>query len=897
LSTTIAIRRALPRLPALGRGAAREQALVAGGQLVSGVGNMAFALVAARLLAPGAFAELAAFLALFLLIYLPARSLSAGSALTPELTASARRRTLQLGLLGSAAVLAAGIPFAAALRLPVELVAILATTPPLAGLLALERGRLFGERRHRMVTATLVAEPAVRLTGGVALALSWGAVGAALGVVAGSLVAYMVARLAGRTVEAEAPPAPDERAVERSRAAVVAFLFLAVIQAQDVVFANATLGGFEAARFAVLSTLGGIAAFATTTVPLVLLPQARAGDRGALRAAIWAAALLGGAAIIPFLIAPEQLLELTFGERYGSLAELAAPYLLAMALLGVARVLAANATAAGARGVSAGIALVAALQLGLLFAIGDSASGVAYATLISTAVLTVGLAGAEVARLRLVRTPATVTFEAPASSVPAPPRWRAPALLAALVAAGVGLRLLADRSLWLDEATTWYQSQLPFDVLLHDLRTTDVHPPGHHALVWLSVRAFGDSEVALRLPSMIAGAALVPMLFVAGRALFDRRTGLIAATLGTLAPVLVWYSEEARMYAQLMLLAVVAVWALHQAIETERFRYWTVYALAAAAMVWTHYFAALIVIVLQVAIVVMALRLRRERDSIRRLVTGGVFASVALVAAVAPLVPFALDQFMANEAAGKGFSQPAAAGGAVDAQVSVYGALTNGIWALWGYHSDATMARLTALWPMLILLALLVLGRGRSRPGYLLVACVAVPALLLTAIGIAKPFLFELRYGLAAVPLMVLLIAAAVSEWPNTALGRWALGGLVAATMAVGLVDQQLNGSNPRVYDFEGALSEISEKAEPGDVVVYDPEVLNNVIQYYAPGLEKGRLVRGVPDDAERVFLLSSFRDKPENVQATKAAVARLREERELVDRFAYPQVRVWLFQ
>ncbi|MGH2985659.1 MAG: glycosyltransferase family 39 protein, partial [Solirubrobacterales bacterium] len=482
----------------------------------------------------------------------------------------------------------------------------------------------------------------------------------------------------------------------------------------------------------------------------------------------------------------------------------------------------------------------------------------------------------------------------------APWRWRVPLILLGLVVAGIGIRLLADRSLWLDEATTWYQSRLPFGVLLENLRTTDVHPPGHHALVWLSVRAFGEGELALRIPSLLAGAALIPMLFVAGRALFDRRTGLIAAAIGTVAPILVWYSGEARMYAQLMLLAVVAVWALHRAVETGAWPYWIAYAGAAAAMIWTQYFAALIVGVLQVALVVMVARATRtgESKSRWRLPVGGLLATVAVALALVLLAPFALDQFVANEAAGRGFNQPAQAGGAVDSQVSLYGALTNGIWALWGYHSNATMAQLTALWPLLILLALLVLGRGRSRAVYLLCACVAVPALLLTALSIPKPFLFELRYSLTAVPLLVLLIAAAVSRWPSGALGRWALGGLVVATMAIGVTDQQLNGSNPRVYDFGGALGAVSERAQTGDVLVYDPEELNNVIEYYAPRLQASRLSgAGVPSDAGRVFLLSSFRQKQENLDATQAAVSRLRERRELVEKFTFPQVRVWLFE
>jgi hypothetical protein len=866
---------------------------VASGQLASGLGNLAFALAMAHLLSPAAFAELAAFLALFLLIYLPTRSLSAGSALTPELAAGARRRTLQFGLLAGLAVAALGVPFAASLRLPVELVIALATTPPLAGVLALERGRLYGERRHGVVTASLVVEPATRLGAGVPLALSLGVSGAALGVVLGSVAALAVARIGGSEAAAKAA---DAAASRQSKLAIVGFLFVALVQAQDVVFANATLPPGEAARFAVLSTLGGIAAFATTTVPFVLMPQARERDPGALATALGAAALLGAGAILPVLVAPELVLELTFGERYESLASLAVPYLGAMALLGISRVLIAHGAATGARWTPIVlVAAAAALQLGLLFAIGDSVEGIANATLISTAALTAGLAGAEV--VRLPRPRAREAAEGPVESA-APPRWRLGVLLGALVAAGIGLRLLADRSLWLDEATTWYQSQLPFGVMLDNLRATDVHPPGHHALVWLCARAFGDSEVMLRLPSLIAGAATIPMLFVAGRAMYDRRVGMIAAALGAVAPIMVWYSEEARMYALLMLLAVVAVWAIYRAVETGRTRYWAVYALAAAGMIWTHYFAVLLVVVLQIALVIMVWRRRSDPESPARLIAGAVAATVGLAALVAPLAPFALDQFLANEAAGKGFNQPDQAGGAVDKQVSLYGALTNGIWALWGYHSNATMAQLTALWPLLMLLALLLLGRGRDRATYLLIAAGFLPALLLTAISLAHPFLFELRYNLTAVPLLVLLAAWVIARWPTGAMGRWALGALAAATMLVGVADQQLNGSNPRVYDFEGALGEISERARPGDVLVYDPEPLNNVIEYYAPGLEKARLAQeGIPEDAERVVLLSSFRDNQRNVEATQAAVSQLRRDRSLVDKFTRPQVRVWTFQ
>ena len=914
MSAAVAIRRAIPSPSGAARRAAREQSLVAAAQIASGVGNLVFALAMARVLAPSAFAELVAFLALFLLVFVPARSLAAGSALAPELASRARRRALGFGLAASAGIVAAGLPLAGALALSPALVAALAAAPPLAGVLELERGRLVGERRHGWLAASLLAEPGARIGAGIALALAFGAPGAAAGVVLGSVAALGVARAGGGTRNGTVA-ADTGSTAKRTRAAIAAFLLIALVQSQDVVFANASLPTADAARFAVLSTLGGIAAFATATVPLVLIPRARERDPGALGAALAVAAALGGGAVLATLVVPASLIGAAFGDEYADLAGLAPKYMLAMALLGVARVLAANGVTIGRRVVPAAIAAAAVLQLGLLVAIGDSAGGVATATLASTAALAVALGGAQALRRR----PAGLVEEAETDPAlepepepesedepePEPPRrdrseaLRTVAIIGLLIAVGAGARMLVDRSLWLDEATSWYQSQLPFGVMLADLRATDVHPPGYHAVLWLAVQAFGDSELGLRLPSLIAGLALIPMLFVSGRALYDRRTGMIAAALGAVAPILVWYSQEARMYAQLMLFALIAVWALHQALETGRRRYWLAFALASAAVAWTHYMAILLVVVLA-AFAALGISRRWRETGDRTAVVRALGAGVLIAALAAPLAPFAIDQFTANEAAGKGFDQPQAAGGPVDTQVSLYAALTNGLWAVFGYHSNATMERLAALWPMLVLLALLCLGRGRSRSTTMLATGVALPAVLLTGLAFGHPFLFELRYNLAAVPLIVLLGARAVGTWPKAPAGRVALAGVAIAALSAAMVDQAVNGRNPRVYDFAGALGEISRRADSNDLVLYSPVELNNVIDYYGPDLEKARVGEGLPPEAEkadRVFLLSSFRDDERNVQSAGATLERLRDDRELEDQFSRAQVRVWEFR
>jgi uncharacterized membrane protein len=471
-------------------------------------------------------------------------------------------------------------------------------------------------------------------------------------------------------------------------------------------------------------------------------------------------------------------------------------------------------------------------------------------------------------------------------------------ILGAMMLVAIGLRLLASRSLWLDEATSWFETQLPYHRMWEVLRDTDVHPPGYFTVLWATVRAFGDSELALRLPSLTAATALVPMLYVAGKAMYDRTTGLVAAGFAVVAPIVVWYSQEARMYAQLMLLAVVAVWALHQALETGRARYWLAYALAGAALAWTQYFAFLPMATFEAAIAVVAWQRKREGRPISRLLIGGILASLLIAVLVAPLVPFAHHQFSVNQAAGKGFDAPSQVGGVTENQVSLYAAITNGTWAVFGYHSNATMANLAALWPLLILLALMLLGRGRSRATMLLLAGVLVPTAMLTALALNQPFLFEVRYNLTAVPFLLLLGARAVTTWPHTGRGRVALATAAIAAFGVGLADQEWNGTNPRNYDFEGALHEVDARSGPRDVLMYMPHDLNNLVAYYPPGLKTRRLGPKMPAaKVPRVFLLESFFENRENDDATRKALTKLRGERELVGRMKFSQVEVWEFR
>jgi hypothetical protein len=115
--------------------------------------------------------------------------------------------------------------------------------------------------------------------------------------------------------------------------------------------------------------------------------------------------------------------------------------------------------------------------------------------------------------------------------------------------------------------------------------------------------------------------------------------------------------------------------------------------------------------------------------------------------------------------------------------------------------------------------------------------------------------------------------------------------------MGVAAADQQLNGSNPRVYDFQGAVGEIVSESRPGDVLVYEPAFLTDVINYYGPHLRTRPLEKGVPKDARRVFLLTSFQEITTHRQAAKQGLAKLGHSYRLTGQIHRPQIHVWVFE
>jgi hypothetical protein len=190
------------------------------------------------------------------------------------------------------------------------------------------------------------------------------------------------------------------------------------------------------------------------------------------------------------------------------------------------------------------------------------------------------------------------------------------AAVIAITAIAVVLRavFVGEQSLGYEEAfTASIVNQSTFAAVWHGVKATESTPPLYYVLTWLWVKLSGSqSETALRMTSLLAGSLTVPASFLAMRQFVSARLALVVAGLAALSPVLVGYSIYARSYALLVLVAALSVWALGAVLEQPSWRRWTLWGLAAAVCLWTHYFAAFL-LVAEVAVLFVKLPNARVR--------------------------------------------------------------------------------------------------------------------------------------------------------------------------------------------------------------------------------------------------------------------------------------------
>lgn len=135
-------------------------------------------------------------------------------------------------------------------------------------------------------------------------------------------------------------------------------------------------------------------------------------------------------------------------------------------------------------------------------------------------------------------------------------------LMALIFVTGFILRYLyIDAPLWYDEACSWTTAIKSFPSgIMNNLLNDDLqHTPLYFFLLHFWIKIFSQSEISMRVLSLIFSTLSLPLIFMIGKKLFTPKTAAYATAVCSVSPLLVLFSTEVRMYPVVTFLILLSV--------------------------------------------------------------------------------------------------------------------------------------------------------------------------------------------------------------------------------------------------------------------------------------------------------------------------------------------------
>ncbi len=363
----------------------------------------------------------------------------------------------------------------------------------------------------------------------------------------------------------------------------------------------------------------------------------------------------------------------------------------------------------------------------------------------------------------------------------------------ALTCVGVLLRVpyLTSKSFTLDEG---FSAFMAFTDALRFLQYTfrgEMNMVLYYALlrVWVHL---GTGPFMIRLLSVIAAVATIPIAYALGTRLFGRAVATVGALLFVIHPAHVALSQDARSYALTVLLVSLSSLLFLRMLERASSGNWLAYVFVSALGVYSHFFAALVLTAQWLALLLWPRPVPR-----RTIVKAVVLFAVLMV----PLVGFLLLS-SGTHAIAIGKLAPEA--------------LLRVIY--WLGLSKFRLLVYVMLWAVAVLAAIRARHNPDARwPYWFLTAWLVVPVLLAIAIAPFRPLLVP-RYLAVCLPAAVLLAAAGFVRLVGIA--RWPAAIVLALAMLFSFAALRFYYRHPEVNpDWRAATAYVVSHASRGDEV------------------------------------------------------------------------------
>ena len=130
-----------------------------------------------------------------------------------------------------------------------------------------------------------------------------------------------------------------------------------------------------------------------------------------------------------------------------------------------------------------------------------------------------------------------------------------------IIILGIALRLIfinKPDGLWNDEYISWMIAATPFSGGFINAVKSQCHMPFYYLYLKFFMTLFGQSDLLLRLTSVLAGVLSISVMYFVGKE-YDENTGLTSAGITAISSFLIYYSQEVRLYSVLFLFSALTL--------------------------------------------------------------------------------------------------------------------------------------------------------------------------------------------------------------------------------------------------------------------------------------------------------------------------------------------------
>lgn len=169
--------------------------------------------------------------------------------------------------------------------------------------------------------------------------------------------------------------------------------------------------------------------------------------------------------------------------------------------------------------------------------------------------------------------------------------WNAILVMLVITFLGTILRLLfIDKAegLWNDEYTSWYIAAIPLGKNFVDAVLSQCHMPLYYLYLKFFIHFFGNSDLMLRLTSVLTGVISIWPMYYVGKELKDKKLGYLCAGFTAISSFLIYFSQEVRFYSILFLFSACFLLFTLRLAKKQNLLNFVMYLISAILIMLTH---------------------------------------------------------------------------------------------------------------------------------------------------------------------------------------------------------------------------------------------------------------------------------------------------------------------